>query len=338
MQFIKNKVGEYFLFLIFCFSQLKFDAFLSAGDFLFIWTESGREESDERETDHLGAFDKAEQRHAHEKVQVAAENADQVFCGHLGLLFDVRVGECAVYDRELHNARGQVVREVALIGELGDERRIGSNLAHIVHRRRKLVRGGELFEHSLIALERAQSQAVSVYIVVLREVQVEFVHTTELILVGAIVVARYLVLDEQVEAVACARRVLLLAEQEARLLRVVEAGGQRGVEQRAIAQLCAVDQRAVVEHVAVAVWRRVLFVELAVDGHEDAVAGRHHGGRHLVVLGIGASVEHERKQAMLVRDIERVGHAHIQCERQLTSRSGRGHNLRGVGIEAVAWK
>ena len=82
---------------------------------------------DERVLDHEQRdLDKAQEAHAEKQVQVAADGADQVVDGELGLLFHLLIGERVQVEDEPNQVLLFVVDVVGLVGAERAEDRVGA--------------------------------------------------------------------------------------------------------------------------------------------------------------------------------------------------------------------
>ena len=111
----------------------------------------------------LDELDKAEQRHAEKQVQMAAQDADHVFHGHLLLLFDLHERQVVVVNGDLHQIVGKAL-EVLLRAETGRETRQRLHIGDVGGRGRKRVGDNGWRHEALRALERTLGQTVLGYV------------------------------------------------------------------------------------------------------------------------------------------------------------------------------
>ena len=91
---------------------------------------------------------------------MAAENAKQVFCGHLGLFFHLYVGQHVVVDEHLNDTLRQVIGVVGLVGIFRRQARQILQVGLIAHRRRIRICGDGGLEQPLYALVGTIGQTI----------------------------------------------------------------------------------------------------------------------------------------------------------------------------------
>ena len=247
----------------------------------------------------LDDFDKADEAHAEEDVQVAADGADERLGGDARLLLDERVGESIVEDGELDKVVDQIVLVVALIAMKGAERvrvRVGFELIDVVGRRRIAVGRVPRVQRLRLTLERTARQAEvgdvrarieSAHDGRVERAEVEPIDLKVRVVVGAVEEARV----EQLKAVGVAG-VARVGEVRISADRVI----QRAVGGRMHKPLIHVARA----HRALAICVRPL-VELGV---KDALHGdaRAHAGR-----------EEERRRRQVERKVRVIANVNIEA-------------------------
>ena len=268
---------------------------------------------------------------------MATEHAQEVFAAHFGLLFESRVAQRIIVDRKLDNIVAQVTVEVPVVRVVSVQ--ILVVLQHSVHVQRGvrvLEEGERCLQLAACALEWTLGQAIVGYERAGREiVRVELVQARRLLGRQTIVVAGYLVANRLRDAATTCGVEALQAEQYARVLCVLVAGGEHLVEERAVDQGLA-QHVVVLEHGAVAVGLHVLSAKVAAHDEIGAEAGRDLNGRRRTVEGIFARVLNEHVEAAIVGRVESVRQARVQLDFKLARLARNAHRVRAVLVEAIA--
>ena len=215
----------------------------------------------------LEQLDEAQRAHAEKNVQVAANGAHKILERHLGLLLDKRVGEGIVEHTQLETQLARYVRR---------RRRRGVEL-HVAVIRIQVLRDGEA-QRTLATLERTLGQAHAVYVVAggehaarlhTRAVQLRLGHAK---LKVSALGRRWRVAQRHVQAAAGVRDEQLFAQRNTVGLGIGERALGESVEQRRVVEPWAYIV-AVFEHRAVAIGRRVLLRERALQHERGAQTG-----------------------------------------------------------------
>ena len=296
-------------------------------------------------------LDKAEQRHAHEQVQVSTDGADERVDGDARLLVHLCVGERLVEEAHLDHIRLVVVHKVALGAASAHQcRRLGERGLRVRAAARIVVAAHRNLKRGLVALERTLAQAIRVEELEEQELAEAELGLARVLLVRQAVVELARVVARAVRAaVALGRQIVHVAELGADVARVLVAGGDHllekltGARERVHELVVLVDQALAVGKGP----RVVLLVEGARDREVVAEGGRDCVGRLAVPVGIGGLVEDEHVEGLENAGagvVLGVGEARVQLERDAREVARKERLLVGDGrargvvaaIEAVA--